>query len=168
MSEWWSYFNRLEVMAFFIGYPLLYAAVLVIGKNSKYFFLKASHFLPYAYALSGTLFLGLLLRNLYPDYSPKNISTHFSFSYSYLKIWALLSLLFWIPFFSKKLIVSLFHSLVFFFFFVKDIFFSADPYMRKNEIKIYSDSLLLNAITLTCVLLFSFLIKKFKRKKLIQ
>ena len=163
-NDWWSYLDRLETMVFFTGYPLIYATVLVINNSFKKkpaFLGTVVTLLPFAYALAGTLFLGLILRDLYPDYSIKNISVYFD--HSYLKMWGLLSLLFWIPLFAKKKAISLFHSLLFFFFFAKDIFFT-DHNMMKNEIKIYTDSLLLHIITLTSTIFLFFLIKKVRGK----
>jgi hypothetical protein len=158
-----AYIERLELMAFFAGYPLIYALVHVISGNRKISARVAVvKLLPCAYALSGTLFAGMLGRNLYPDYSIQNIAAQFQ--YPYLKVWGLLSLLCWIPFFSKKKIYSLLHSLVFFFFILKDMIDQATaPGGReiiKNDMKVYTDSLLLNTGTFIIILLLFFLFKK--------
>ena len=170
-NSFWQYIDRLELLAFFSGYPLVYAAVMVFFGNKKTVRKNLSgilcSLLPYAYALSGTLYVGLLMRNLYPDYSIKNIEAYFD--NAYLKIWAILSLVFWVPLFARKPVISLFHSLIFFFFFVKDIFLfnfsEPDHAMIKNEIKIYSDSLLLNVITFAAMVLLYFLITSIRNKK---
>ena len=68
--------ERLELMAFFSGYPLLYAVILFIGGNQQVKNNVQSRIvslLPFAYALVGTLYMGLQLNNLYPDYSIENI-----------------------------------------------------------------------------------------------
>ncbi len=78
----------------------------------------------------------------------------------YLQIWGLLSILFWIPALGKKAGLSLLHSLVFFFFLVRDLvlqFSSADKDIVKNDMKIYTDSLLLNLGALILIVLISFL-----------
>ena len=170
-SDFWSYLERLEIMAFFAGYPLVYAIVQVISGNTKKnrisFLNKINRILPYAYALAGTLYLGLVLKNLYPDYSLKNISAYFDSSY--LKIWGLLSLLFLIPLVAKKPVISLLHSLIFFFCLVLDLFqfnsSSSDRDMIRNEIKIYSDSLLLNVATFIVVVIIFYFAKKTRNKK---
>ena len=135
-------------------------------KGATAFSNKISSLLPYAYALAGTLYLGLILKNLYPDYSIKNISNYFN--NSFLKTWGLLSLIFWIPVFSRRPIISLLHSLVLFFYFSKDLFVfnssSSGKDMIRNEIKIYSDSLLLNVSTLVFVTLLYYLIFTIRRK----
>ena len=168
-DDFLSYLERLEMMAFFSAYPLIYAIVYAVAGNSKRQMLKKfPSFLPYAYALVGTLYLGLQLKNLYPDYSFENI--RLSVQQPFLKIWAFLSLFFWIPAFGKKKVLSLFHSLVFFFFLVRDLFLqssapSADKNIVRNDMKIYTDSLLLNLGALILVILISLLIGRLKKQK---
>lgn len=163
-SSFFDYLQRLEMMAFFSGYPLIYAiASFIAGKHQSKTSIKRKivSLLPYSYALVGTLFLGLQLNNLYPDYTFENIKL--TTQEPYLKIWGLLALLFWIPAFAKKPVISLMHSLVFFFFLAKDLFLhtfqpSADKHIIRNEMKIYSDSLILNLGALAAVSIFYFLI----------
>ncbi len=164
-----SYIERLEMMAFFAGYPLIYAMVNVIagGRPHKLFSFatRLVKLLPFAYALTGTLFLGLMLKNVYPDYSLKNIAEQFQTSY--LRIFGLLSVLFWIPFFSKKPVFSLLHSLVFFFFLLKDLFMhltsATGNEVIKNDMKIYTDSLLLNMGTLAVIAILYLLLSKLRK-----
>jgi len=124
--------------------------------------------LPYAYALVGTLCLGLQLKNIYPDYSVENIKL--TVQQPLLLFWGLLSILFWIPALSKKPVISLIHSIVFFFLLVRNIFLqltssSADRSMVRNDMKIYTISLLLNLATLAFILLLSFLFAQYKKSK---
>lgn len=170
-NDWWSYLDRLETMAFFSGYPLIYAITMVFfrskEKNRLSFLPKIGTLLPYAYALVGILYLGLVLKDLYPDYSIKNIWSYFD--HSYLKLWCLLSLLFWIPFFARKPIISLLHSILLFFYFSKDLLVfnssSSGKDMIRNEIKVYSDSLLLNISSLVFVMIVHFFIMTIRNKK---
>ena len=161
--NFFEYLQRLEMMAFFSGYPFIYALVIFIfgSKQSKSTFgSRLISLLPFGYALVGTLFLGLQFSNLYPDYSIENIKLNFN--EPYLKIWGILSLLFWIPAFSKKKVLSLLHSLPFFFFLAKELllhlFGAANQSLIHNEMKIYTDSLLLNTgcffLIAACYLLF--------------
>jgi len=154
-----TYIQRLELIAFFAGYPLIYAIVYTIA-GSKYkvqnsFSCRMVKCLPFAYALSGTLFLGLMLKDLYPDYSLNHISDQFQAPY--LIAWGISSLLFWIPLFSKKTFLSLLHSFVFFFLLLKDLFMymntSIDKEVIQNDMKIYTTSLLVNAATFLSMLL---------------
>jgi hypothetical protein len=82
----------------------------------------------------------------------------------------MLSLLFWIPLFAKKRVISLLHSLPFFIYIIKDAFqFHASTSGRemiRNEIRIYSDSLLLNITTLVIVILLTLLVKATRNNKL--
>jgi hypothetical protein len=165
-----AYLQRLELMAFFSGYPLLYVVTLFIAENQQLknnFKSRIVSLLPFAYALVGTLYLGLQLKNLYPDYSIENIKL--TMQQPYLKIWGLLAILFWIPAIAKKPILSLLHSLVFFFFLVRDLFLqlsasSADKNIVRNDMKIYTDSLLLNLGAFALIVLLSFLFTHYKKR----
>ena len=167
-GNFFSYIERLELLAFFSAYPLLYALINVIAGNSTRKVLKKiPSLLPYTYALVGTLYLGLRLKNLYPDYSFENIRS--SVQHPVLTIWALFSILFWIPALTRKPVISLLHSLVFFFFLLKDILSQlftsgADKNIIKNDMKLYTDSLILNlgALLFLTLIYFFFQFKKDK------
>jgi hypothetical protein len=168
-NSFFGYLQRLELMAFFSAYPLIYTIIYVVTSGSKKEFLKKlPSLLPYTYALVGTLCLGLQLKNLYPDYSFENI--RHSVQQPFLTIWALFSLLSWIPLLAKKPFISLLHSLVFFFFLVQDLFLqffssSADKNIVRNDMKIYTDSLLLNGGAFILVTLIFLLISRFTKQK---
>ena len=168
-NSFFAYLQQLELMAFFSGYPLLYAIIVFIAsqtmmKNSFAKRLVAA--LPFAYALLGTLYLGYLLKSLYPDYSIKNIKA--LIQQPYLVTWGLLSILFWIPALAKKKVLSLIHSLVFFFILLKDILSrfpgSGENSIIKNDMNVYTTSLLLNIATLAFILLLSFLFSGYKKR----
>lgn len=163
-----AYLEKLELIAFFAGFPMIYAIiVLVAGSlNNPLYKNRVTSLLPYSYAFVGLLYMGYFLRNLYPDYSFSHINA--SVFHPLLKIWAFLSLLFWIPLFNRKTIFSLIHSLVFFFLIAKDIiayrFLSEnDPYIIKNQMKVYTDSLLLNAAAFIVILLISVTIRRLRK-----
>ena len=165
-DDFFSYLQRLELMAFFSAYPLLYAVINVIAGNSKRKVLKRlPSLLPYAYAMVGSLYFGLQLKNLYPDYSFENISS--AVQQPLLTIWALLSLLFWIPALAKKPVISLLHSFVFFFLLLKDLFAQlfrdGDKNIVRNDMKVYTDSLLLNSGAIFIITIIYLLIR-FKLK----
>ena len=142
--------ERLELLAFFAGYPLVFCVVYFFAKKTLQrpaFNNKAVYLFPLAYALIGTLYWGLQLRNWYPDYQIKNIVGNTD--YIYLKIWALFAIIFWLPFFFKRPFLSVLHSLLFFFLLLRDIFSQLlfrdqDVLTLRNEMKVYTDSLLLN------------------------
>lgn len=169
-SDFFSYLQQLEAMAFFSGFPLLFAIVVSIGGNGKLRKDRKNTLVtsvPYSYAFVGILYWGLQLRNLYPDYSIDHISH--SIQQPFLVIWGLGSVLFLIPFFRKISILPLFHSLVFFFFLLKDIFLqsftsSADKNIVRNDMKIYTDSLLLNLGAYVLVMLAFYLISSAKKR----
>jgi len=170
-NSFFDYMDRMELLAFFSGYPLVFAIIIRMGgKHSlkRGITNKIPSWLPYSYALVGTLYLGLQLRNLYPDYSIVNIIQ--SFQQPYLKTFGLLSILFWIPALSRKMVLSLLHSLVFFFIWAKDLLYqrlletSFDIHSIKNDMKIYTDSLILNLGTLTFITILLGLLGRFRQK----
>src|SRR5688572_3836095 len=154
-----SYLQQLEILAFFSGYPLVYAVVAFLKTTAKSgTSIKNSAFilLPFAYAIVGILYAGLQIKNLYPDYSIKHIMSEIQIPF--FAGWALLSLAFWIPFFSKRPVISLLHSLLFFYLLVKNVFLQAtntepDKHAMGNFMQVYSDSLLLNTIILALLLI---------------
>ncbi len=164
-----AYLQRLEMMAFFSGYPLIYSLILFVAGNKQSKNNSRSSlvsFLPFSYALVGTLYLCLQLKNLYPDYFIGNIKL--TVQLPYLKIWGLFSILFWLPALGRKTVLSLVHSFVFFFFFVKDLFFqlsglSADKNIVRNDMKIYTVSLLLNLAAFALIILIFFLFTRSRK-----
>lgn len=169
--SFFAYIQKMELIGFFSGYPLIYAAIYFFTgrKPIKNIFInKISLFLPTGYALVGTLYLGLQLKNLYPDYSIETISQ--AFYQPILICYALLSLLFWIPAIAIKTILSLLHSIVFFYFILKDLFvqifaISADWNILSNDFKLYNDSMLLNLGAFAIIVLINYLLFRFKKNK---
>lgn len=170
-DSFFAYLEQLELMAFFSGYPLVYALTFFItGNQQSRIGIKGKivSLLPFAYALVGTLYLGLQLKKLYPDYSFEHIEL--TMQRPYLLAWGLLSLLFWIPALAKRPVLSLIHSLVFFFFLVRDLIVqssasSADNNIVRNDMKIYTDSLLLNLGAFALIILLFILFTYFKKKQ---
>jgi hypothetical protein len=151
-----SYIQQLELLALFSGYPLLYACV-------RSFAGTRIALLPITYALLGALYLLLQLRNFFPDFSFERI--HRASHQPYLQIWGLSALGWWIPAVRKRPPLSLLHSLVFFFLLVRDFFGQstvalADHNRIGNDMKIYTDSLLVNGCVFGLVLLASFLFRR--------
>jgi hypothetical protein len=148
MENFFAYLERLETLGFFSGYPLVFALVLVIAgakEQRRGLRERLVRMLPYAYALTGTLYLGMILRNAWPDLDMENLFT--SLQQPWLRIWALISILFWIPLFARTPLLSLLHSLLFFYFIVRDIVLystgQADKHLVRNDMKVYGDSLLI-------------------------
>ena len=82
--------------------------------------------------------------------------------------WGLLSILFWIPALGKKIFLSLIHSLVFFYFLARDLFLqlsasAINESIVKNDMNVYTNSLLLNTGVFTIILLLSFLFIRNKK-----
>lgn len=160
----------IELETFFSGYLLVYAIFYIARSNRPvpgFIKTKVLPKLPLAYAFVGTLYLGLQLKNAYPDYSIDQLTT--GVQLPFLKIWGLLSLLFWISLLRKRAVLSLLHSSVFFFLLVKSLctqLFASFPDhdIARNNMKIYSVSILLNLGALILVTLMSLLIARFKKQ----
>ena len=175
-TDFLKYLQQLEMMAFFSGFPLLYAIVIVAAgylQKDPELKKKLISLLPYSYAIIGTLYIGLQIRNLYPNYDLENIKN--SILRPFLFLWGCLSILFYLRVINKRIILALLHSLVFFFMLLKDLFANIsqssgeDNSIVRNDMKIYTDSLLLNTGVYFLTILFGFflipLIKKLKASR---
>ncbi|MEO8854935.1 MAG: hypothetical protein ABI359_14215 [Ginsengibacter sp.] len=169
-NNFFAYIQQLELLAFFSGYTLLYAIILVLAENKKPGNNLKTHLvsiLPLSYSLVSTLYLGLQLKNFYLSYSSGN--TGMAIHHPYLMIWGLLGILFWIPAFRKKEIISLIHSLVFFFILVKDIILQigspVDENILKNDMRLYTASFLLNLVSFLFMALIYFFFFRNKKKE---
>lgn len=163
-----NYINQLQLIAFFSGYPLIYSLVHLIGgkqrKGQSVFVKMLLAGLPFAYALTGTLFLGFMVKNISPDFSIKNIGAQFQVPY--LQAWGFLAILFWIPVFNKKPLFTLLHSLAYFFLLAADIFHAfSNNGSIKNEMNIYTASLVLNIFSLAITLLVQLFFSRTRKSK---
>lgn len=163
------YLERLELMAFFAGYPLIYLLVVSVAgteKLKRITRINIASLLAYSYAVTGLLYVGLMLKNLYPDLSLEHIRV--SAAGPFLKIWALSSLLFFIPAIAKRPVLSLLHSMVFFFLLLRDLFLpftkQGDQSLINNDMRVYSFSLILNLITFVFVWLVCLLTRWIKKR----
>lgn len=170
-DTFFTYLHRLESIAFFSGYPLIYTIVLFItGKKASKNKVMGKIFslLPFSYALVGTLYLGLQLRNMYLDRSVENIE--YLVQQPWLVGWGILAMIFWIPVIAKKPVLSLLHSFVFFYLLIRDFIFQMsspvdDRSIIRNDMKLYTDSLLLNIVTLIIITMIYFLFVRFSGYK---
>jgi hypothetical protein len=169
-NSFFIYIQTLELMAFFSGYPLIYALVVYIADSQwvrNKLFSRIDSFLPFAYALVGTLFLGFQLKKLYPDYSTANINQ--VIQQPWFIGWALLSILFWLPWFARKSVLSLIHSIIFFSLLIKGIILqlfasSPDGNIINNDMKVYAESLFLNLACIVIVVFVYSLVSLLKRR----
>lgn len=170
-DSFFIYLEQLELLLFFSGYPLIYLLISTIaetGLAEKAFKKNISALLSYAYAIVGILYLGFLLRSFYPDYSLRHINA--TTQMPALKIWGLLSILFFIPSVAKKPVYSLLHSLVFFFFICRDLYFyvfaTLDKLVLKNDMNLFTYSLLINLSTFLFVLIIASVYNNMRGKKI--
>lgn len=172
-NEIMAYIQKLELLGFFSGYCLIYTIIFSLkaenNNKAQTLLKKLAILLPYSYALVATLYFGMVVKDFSLDFSVRNMYAQFQLPF--LQIFALLGILFWIPLFSKKPVWSLLHSLLFFFFLLKDIFKELQlPQGREilhNDMKVFTDSLLLNMVTLiliSSIYLFFFYFSKVRKK----
>lgn len=166
-----DYINQLQLIAFFSGYPLIYILVnflaITCRKENTLVQRRWIRLLPVAYALVGTLFIGLLLKNISPELSLKNISA--GFHSPYLEVWGIMAILFWVPALGKKPVFSLLHSLPFFLLLIKDFILQANSISGRsvieNDMKMYSLSILLNTVSLVVVFGLSYGLNHFHARR---
>ena len=166
-----TYIQKLELFGFFSGYCLIYTLIYFLkGENNskpKLLINRLATLLPYAYALTATLYLGMFIKNISLDFSIQNFQDQFRVPF--LEIWALLAVFFWIPLFNKKTVFSLIHSLVFFGFLVHEFFINMNSPVGKevihNYMKVFTDSLFLNLTTLALVTFTYFFLLYFGKKR---
>lgn len=171
-NSFFIYLEKLELMIFFSAYPLMYILIRSIGESGifkKYLdsYPSSASLLPLTYALIGILYLGLQLKELYPDYSVEHIKL--STSQPFLKIWGLLSIAFLLPVLNKRPLLSLLHSLIFFFFILKDLYgYTFSEISRntvKNDMHIYTYSLFLNLASFIFIIILFLFVRWIKNSK---
>jgi hypothetical protein len=162
--------SKLELLFFFAGYPLLYAIIIVAagGKAPGNFFARLARLLPYSYALAGTLYLGLQLKNIHDGRTIGELDP--VFQTPWLVMWALLSLLCWIPAIAKLKAASLLHSLVFLLLLLKDFFSDSTGDLPRsdlvhNDMVIYTLSFLFNTLCLFAIVILHFLFFRHRMSK---
>lgn len=150
-QDFFQYLEKLELLAFFSGYPLWYAIVKAFsGQRSTETKDRriSGKILPYTYALTATLYAGFCADKLYPDWS--FTSWKLLFSHTWLVPWAFTALVFWIPAAGKRTYLSLLHSIPFFFILLSDIlhyhFNSPGSGRPTNEMNMYGISVLIQAV----------------------
>jgi hypothetical protein len=116
--------------------------------------------------MAGLLFIGFEIRNMYPDLSPSHLLQRFQSPF--LFFWGISTLLFWWKPIHKIPWISFLHSLVFFYFLIKDLIWqkgggAPDEHLVRNNMHIYSTSLLLYFSLIIAFFLLSFLKKQLKQ-----
>ena len=167
-NSFFYYIERIELISFFAGYPLIYAFIHLLVSLQKPEQTIVKHtwviLLPYAYALTGSLFIGFVIDNMNGNYAKENVIAQFS---SFIKIWGFLSLVFWIPLFAKNPVYSLLHSMVFLSLVIKDFFIpNFNNTIQKTistDMTVYTISLILNLGTLLVMGLLTWVSKKLKK-----
>jgi hypothetical protein len=161
-NDLFSYLARMEIMVFFVGYAIIYAFVFFLAGEFQKKPVSFIKLLPtrvvQAYALCGTLFFGYMIKKIYIGYG-MNVPVS-QLYHPLLVIWGLGAMLFWLKPLQKFPVLSLLHSLVYFYFIPRDIFLkysgAGENDMVKNDMSILTVSLLLNISCLAVVLIFHY------------
>jgi hypothetical protein len=97
-NDIFSYLARLEIMVFFVGYPIIYALVYFLasefGNKPKAIISQVKELLPFGYAVSATLFLGFIIKKIYVGYE-LGVSVN-KLEHPFLILFGLLALLLWL------------------------------------------------------------------------
>lgn len=165
-----TYLELALLLIFFSGYPLIYVLIRAFAKAEKvrdFLGKDISIFLAFAYALTGVLYWGLQIKNLFPVYSFVQLKS--AFELPILQIWALLSVLFFIPLLNRKPVYSLLHSFVFFFFITRDLILfvtgTVSAEVIKNNMRVFTYSVLINLASFVFIVLIYLLLKKITAKQ---
>jgi hypothetical protein len=161
-----AYIERLELLTFFSGYPLVYTFGHFIARSKQgqriQFSSTLLRSLPLAYALTGSIFFLLWIREIVIQLSIENIYP--GFNITALKVWGLLAGVFWIPVLARRPVYSFLHSLVFFVLFCKDLVTGISSPSGKeiisNDMKVYTISLALNILCLITIFMASWIFPK--------
>jgi hypothetical protein len=150
MNDLNTYIEKLELIAFFSAFPLVYLLVQILVRDilpQKTWLSNIFKRLPITYALVSFLFLGMKMNQM--------IQSHFFyFNYSnlisYLEIWAYSGVLFFVPSIGSKPKWSLIHSIPFISLILFDI---AAFFLKKvgndvlqNEMRLYFTSTILYVV----------------------
>lgn len=169
-NEFLSYLARLETMVFFSGYAVVYLIIQLIA-NAKptqpnSFSLQLYKLLPYAYGTVGVLFLGYTIKNTFLAGGFHVLKGAAGLHYH--QWWGLLAIVFLLPTCSRKPLFSLLHSLVFLFFILRDLVLYLGSFVDRtviaNDMKIYTDSLLLNACAVIFTAIIYFMAVRMRKK----
>lgn len=165
------YIEWIELESFFSGFIVLCLIALIVRRFARLSQkLNDAIFrsLPLAYAIVGTLYLGLQLRNSWEDHSLLPLFP--GYQYYFLKSWALIALLCWIPFIRRNVLFAILHSSVYFFVMARDLIIAYtgeydDSSRTSNDWKIFSVSIGLNLVLTLIILLVSHLLDFLRKRK---
>ena len=166
-----AYIEWIELMTFFSGYVVLYALVYVLSGIEKGEWKIGKELLarlPISYALVATLYWGLVIKNWYPGFEMATLRS--SVFHPFLRIWGLIAILAWIPFFQKRPVYSLVHSLVFFVLMLKDLVMpaadkAAAEISRQNNLRVFGGSIGIHLLALLAVTIISILVQRLRKAK---
>ena len=160
-----SYFEKLELIAFFSAFPMFYVLVHFVSNDlniKKRWVANMPKTMPLTYAIITLLYLGMKIHQMFEVHS---LNLDWGNMLAYFKIWVVLGLLFFLPYFREKKSWSLLHSLPFTIIILVDFarFYNhqvSQDYIH-NEMRLYFTSFMIAM----SVFVFSSLVKTFVLKK---
>lgn len=153
------FFDRLTLVAFFSGYPIVYALAMYLIKDVNWKnpvipqSIKSS--LSLAYFVVVLLFWGMIIADMFPSITFSKIISFFKDAYSWHKISLIAALVLAFKYFKARPNYALLHSLFFLLLLLEDLLSMLTGHMDKltmnSEFKLYFYSILLNSIVLLSV-----------------
>lgn len=165
MNDFFIFLEKLELIAFFGGFPLVYFLVYFISTDfsfGKNWLIQLPKRLPVAYAFTTLLFVGMKLDQWIRSHGAAIDFRSYLF---YFQAWAFLGLLFFSIFFRRKPHYTLLHSVPFISLLIFDFYTYYKGYLQvemlHNEMRLYGLGTILNIIS---VLIVSSLYLIFKKR----
>ena len=172
MDDFLVYIEKLELIAFFAAYALVYLFIIILATELKLeksnWIKKLPSLLPKSYGLVVLLYVGMKLNQYYPLLKNYSLNFNFTTPLFYLKCWAVIGLIFLFNFFKKKPKLAIFHSLVFLLIpvvdFVHFYFNQIGIEIVHNEMRMFFIGILLHLVCIGIVAMYYYFHFKFLKK----
>lgn len=164
MNDFFIYLEKIELIAFYGGFPLFYFVIYFISTElsfRKAWLKKLPQLLPATYAFSTLLFVGMKI-----DQWIRNHGAHFNFHnyLFYFQAWAFLGLLFFANYFRTKTVWVILHSIPFVALIIFDFIAYYQGHLQvellHNEMRLYTLSTILMLVSLLFISALHFIFKK--------
>lgn len=166
--EMLRYIARLETMAFFAAFIIVYSIVISLPQSKL--IVRARNLLPATYLAVCILYLGMVIDQLHTQFTLNAILSHFNQSWTHW--FALIPLVFFVKKLRKYPIIAAGHSGCFFQYLVVDLYQYSSHHLNyevvTNDLKVVLDSFLLNGVLLILITGLTYLpewLQKFRRSK---
>ena len=147
MNNFFTYIDKLELIAFFSAFPLFYFLIISFYTKpltAKFKFLKSiPTLISNTYATMTVLYMGMKLNQLYLQNTFATIQIQYLTTIFILKCWTVFGFLFFFNFFRTKPLIALAHSSIYFLILFIDFF---QYYNRQIDIEVFHNEMRLYII----------------------